>query len=90
MSTADDDSTVDELLISEDLVESRQHKQAGTTTVNFDGLLATPLKLHEDLTNGCGGQLWPAGMVLAKYILRPSLLQSLQGKQMFVFSKVHA
>jgi len=86
----DDDRADDELVISEDLVESRQHKQAGTTTVDFDGLLTTPLKLHEDLTNGCGGQLWPAGMVLAKYMLRPFVLQSLQGKRMFVLSRVHA
>ena len=56
--------------ISEDLVSTREHKVAGVSTVDFDGLLSVPLQLHEDLKNGCGGQLWPAGMVLAKYMLR--------------------
>jgi hypothetical protein len=27
------------------------------------------LLLKEDLKDGCGGQLWPAGMALAKYLL---------------------
>ena len=56
--------------ISEDLVQSRTQKQAGTGEVDFDGLLQTPLKLHEDLAKGNGGQAWPAGRVLAKYLLR--------------------
>ncbi|KAF2759816.1 hypothetical protein EJ05DRAFT_509509 [Pseudovirgaria hyperparasitica] len=56
--------------ISEDLVQSPAHKAAGISETTFDGLLATPLKLHEDLKEGCGGQLWPAGMVLSKYMLR--------------------
>ena len=63
----DEDET---LVISEDLVQSPAHKPAGVSTLDFDGLLFQPLKLQEDLKNGCGGQLWPAGMVLAKYILR--------------------
>ncbi|KAI9811592.1 MAG: hypothetical protein M1827_005341 [Pycnora praestabilis] len=56
--------------ITEDLVQSPQHKKADTTLINFDGLLTIPLKLQEDLAEGCGGQLWPAGMVLARYMLR--------------------
>jgi len=36
----------------------------------FDGLLSSPIKLHEDLAKGCGGQIWPAGETLAKYLLR--------------------
>ncbi|KAF2021461.1 hypothetical protein BU24DRAFT_487876 [Aaosphaeria arxii CBS 175.79] len=56
--------------VSADLVAPAYIKPAGLSEVTFDGLLATPLKLHEDLKNGCGGQLWPAGMVLSKYILR--------------------
>ena len=56
--------------ISEDLVQHAEIRAAGTSEVDFDGLLAKPLKLHENLANGCGGQLWPAGMVLAKYMLR--------------------
>lgn len=57
--------------ISPTLVPERENKAAGTTTLTFDDLLAssTPLLLHEDLHEGCGGQLWPAGMVLAKYML---------------------
>ncbi|KIH93114.1 hypothetical protein SPBR_03058 [Sporothrix brasiliensis 5110] len=49
-----------------------QYKAAGETVVGFDGLLkpAPDLRLREDLSEGCGGQLWPAGMVLAKHMLR--------------------
>ncbi|OQO02796.1 hypothetical protein B0A48_11079 [Cryoendolithus antarcticus] len=46
------------------------YKAASTTFVDFDGLLDPPLLLHEDLAQGCGGQLWPAGMMLAGYLLR--------------------
>ncbi|OCK80892.1 hypothetical protein K432DRAFT_327426 [Lepidopterella palustris CBS 459.81] len=56
--------------ISEDLVQSPEHKTAAISSVDFNGLLSTPLKLQEDLSEGCGGQLWPAGMVLSKYMLR--------------------
>lgn len=72
----------DGFAISEDLVQSPEHKSAGTAEVDFDGLLPTPLKLHEDLKQGCGGQLWPAGIVLAKYLLREPKLASLHGKTM--------
>lgn len=80
----DSDNEGDGLNISEDLVSSPQHKPAGTSTLDFDGLLSTPLKLHEDLSNGCGGQLWPAGMVLGKYLLRDAQKEKLRGKLMFV------
>jgi predicted nicotinamide N-methyase len=56
--------------VSQDLVPPAHIKPAGVSEVDFDGLLTPPLKLHEDLKNGCGGQLWPAGMVLSKYMLR--------------------
>lgn len=52
------------------IVPDRVNKPAGTTSTDFDGLLKDPLLLHEDLKEGCGGQLWPAGMTLAKYMLR--------------------
>ena len=59
------------LAIGEDFTPLPTLKSAGTTEVDFSGLLAgSPLRLHEDLTNGCGGQLWPAGMTLAKHMLR--------------------
>ncbi|OCL06592.1 hypothetical protein AOQ84DRAFT_321198 [Glonium stellatum] len=56
--------------ISEDLVQSPVHKPAGVSSVDFDGLLSPPLRLQEDLSEGCGGQLWPAGMVLSRYMLQ--------------------
>jgi hypothetical protein len=67
--------------ISEDLVASAFRKSAGIATIDFDGLLSIPLKLHEDLKNGCGGMLWPAGMVLSKYLLR-NHKHSLVGREM--------
>jgi hypothetical protein len=68
--------------VSQDLVPPAVQKTAGVTTVDFDGLLAQPLRLHEDLKNGCGGMLWPAGMVLGKYLLRKK--DGLEGKSMYV------
>jgi hypothetical protein len=49
-----------------------EYKAAGETVIGFDGLLkpAPDLRLREDLSEGCGGQTWPAGMVLAKHMLR--------------------
>lgn len=55
--------------VSASLAPPRDIKAAGTTTTTFDGLLKEPLLLKEDLKNGCGGQLWPAGMILSKYLL---------------------
>ncbi len=54
----------------ESLVPGRVNKSPGTAAVSLDDLLEPPLLLHEDLKEGCGGQLWPAGIVLAKYMLR--------------------
>jgi predicted nicotinamide N-methyase len=76
---SDNDSGI--FAVSEDLVAPAPMKSASVTTIDFDGLLSTPLKLHEDLKNGCGGMLWPAGMVLSKYLLR-SHKESLAGKEM--------
>lgn len=50
-------------------VPPREIKAVGQTDLSFDGLLAEPLKIHEDLSEGCGGQLWRAGMTLAQYML---------------------
>ena len=70
------------LNIPEALIAPRPALQASTSLHTFTSLLNPPLKLHEDLKEGCGGQLWPAGMVLAKYLLqRPELWR---GKVMFV------
>jgi len=51
------------------LVPERVNKTASTSTTSFENLLSPPLILHEDLKEGCGGQLWPAGMVLSRYML---------------------
>lgn len=73
--------------ISESLAPSRENKAAVTTKVTFDGLLKEPLLLKEDLKDGCGGQLWPAGMVLAKYLLC-RYATDLSDKSMWVFNQV--
>ena len=59
----------DEIFISEDFVEAPVYQEARTGALDFDGLLSTPLRLHQDLTNGNGGQAWPAGMILSRYLL---------------------
>ncbi|PNP43374.1 hypothetical protein TGAM01_v202771 [Trichoderma gamsii] len=56
--------------VTEDLVSLPNSKTAGDTNIDFDGLLAQSIKLHEDVRTGCGGQTWPAGMVLGKHMLR--------------------
>lgn len=58
------------LAFGEGLTAVPAYKAASTTSVNFSNLLEPPLQLHEDLKSGCGGQLWPAGMVLAQQMLR--------------------
>jgi len=83
-SDSDSDTKEFDGFVNTDLIEVREQKAPGTTEVDFDGLLHTKLKLHEDLKEGCGGQLWPAGMVLGKYMLRDEQLSSLVGKQMSV------
>lgn len=70
--------------VSDSLAPSRVNKIASTTTLTFDGLLKDPLRLKEDLKDGCGGQLWPAGIFLAKYLLGQHSLD-LSGKSMSVF-----
>lgn len=67
--------------ISTILIPPAHIKSAGTASETFSGLLSTALLLHEDLREGCGGQLWPAGMVLSTYMLKYHK-QSLFGKSM--------
>lgn len=69
--------------LAEDLTPLPTYKAAGTMETDFDGLLTAgqTLRLHEDLKNGCGGQLWPAGMTLARYMLRYHA-RGLAGKRM--------
>lgn len=61
---------VDPFAVSEDLAPLPKLKQAGSVSIDFDGQLDRKLKYHEDVRAGCGGQTWPAGMVLAKHMLR--------------------
>jgi hypothetical protein len=77
-----EDETPNFLAFGQDLVEPRSIKASGTSIIDFDGSLSPPLRVHEDLAEGCGGQLWPAGMVLAKYMLRNRNL--VEEKTMFV------
>ncbi|KAG0136731.1 putative methyltransferase-domain-containing protein [Tuber indicum] len=53
-----------------DLVEPAPILKSRIIETTFNGLLSSPIKLHEDLAKGCGGQIWPAGETLAKYLLR--------------------
>jgi len=53
-----------------DLVELAPILEPRITETTFSNLLKTPIRLHEDLSKGCGGQIWPAGETLAKYLLR--------------------
>jgi len=71
--------------ITEDLVPSRSEQLAETISLDFSELLRPPLTLKQDLTEGCGGKTWPAGMVLSKYLLR-CRLEQLKAKTMFVRS----
>ncbi|KAE8556342.1 hypothetical protein EYB25_001043 [Talaromyces marneffei] len=64
-----DDPDNSQLLIGESLIPVRERRHAGTTVVSIDGLLKEPLQLKEDLKEGCGGQLWPAGLLLSRYML---------------------
>ncbi|KAJ5281353.1 hypothetical protein N7478_006725 [Penicillium angulare] len=68
-SVSPESSDSDGLRVSISLAPPRLNKTAETTSLDFDGRLTEPLLLKEDLKNGCGGQLWPAGMVLANYLL---------------------
>ena len=73
--------------IAEDLVPSRSDQPAATISLDFSGLLDPSLILKQDLTAGCGGKTWPAGMVLSEYLLRCKL-EHLRARTMFVRSKL--
>ena len=74
------------LTVAEDLVPLRDEEVQSTISIHFDGLLHPPLTLKQDMKEGCGGKTWPAGMVLAEYLLR-CRLDSLKAKTMSVSSK---
>ncbi len=85
MAEKDDSSPTSELSnlsISENLVPSIPKKQSQTVTLDFDGVLQPPLLLQTNESQ-CGGQLWPGGLVLAKFLLQHKT-DVLPGKTMFV------
>lgn len=60
----------DLLAFDPDLTPLPEYKPIADTALDFGGLLAAPLKVHEDLTKGCGGQAWIAGLTLTRHMLR--------------------
>ncbi|SPO06708.1 related to putative N2,N2-dimethylguanosine tRNA methyltransferase [Cephalotrichum gorgonifer] len=56
--------------ITQDLTPLPVYKEVIVSKPTFDGLLSQPVELREDLSSGCGGQTWQAGMVLGKHMLR--------------------
>lgn len=56
-------------VISESLVPSREEHLNPLVSLDFDGLLESPIQIHQDAKEGCGGRLWPAGMLLSQYLL---------------------
>ena len=88
--TSDPAGELSLLSLSEDLVPSPIRKPSQEVTLAFEGLLNPPLILQTNETE-CGGKLWPAGMVLAEYLLL-NKMDEVQGKEMFVrsFLAAHA
>ncbi|KAI9794783.1 MAG: hypothetical protein M1816_002911 [Peltula sp. TS41687] len=74
-----------ELMIDEDLIQTPAQKSATITTIDLGGLLHPPLKLHEDVKEGCGGQVWPAGTILARYMIRKH--SDLEGKEILAVAR---
>lgn len=74
-------------MLSEDLIPSAPPDLPARISLDFSGLLDPPLILESDRKEGCGGQLWPAGKALAKYLLQCKM-DELRGKTMFVRSDV--
>lgn len=74
---------LDPVAFGEDFAPLPELKAKCNTDITFDGQLSHPLKLHEDVRTGCGGQTWPAGMVLGKHLLRYHRAE-LQSARMYV------
>ena len=66
MASHDSESVDEELTFGEDLVQSPPQRAPETSSIDFDGVV---LRMHEDVKNGNGGQVWPAGRILARYLL---------------------
>ena len=71
------------LIVHEGLVGVPSPETAAVVSTDLDGVLRVPLMIHENATDGCGGRIWPAGRVLAKYMLA-RYANGLEGKTMCV------
>jgi hypothetical protein len=58
-----------------DIAPEPETSVVGVSNLTFDGLLEDPgLQVEEDGgAAGCGGKLWPAGELLARYMIRRGL-----------------
>ena len=81
MNIFNDSSDSDVEPFSEDLIPPAARLEAQITETNFDGLLTQPLKLHQDLSKGCGGKIWQAGNILANYVLQSLDIEKVRGKK---------
>lgn len=84
--TSDPAEDLSILSISEELVPSTVERPSQEVVLTFEGLLNPPLVLQTN-EKECGGKLWPAGMVLAEYLLR-NKMDEIENKKMFVCSKI--
>ena len=64
----------------DELVPQMPSEASAIVSLSFHGLLDPPLRLQTDQTE-CGGKLWPAGEVLAQFLLSQ---HNMGGKTMFV------
>lgn len=54
-----------------DIAPNQETPVKGVASLDFAGLLRTPLKIEQDGgAHGCGGKLWPAGDLLGRYLIR--------------------
>ena len=70
------------LIISEELIPQPDSKPSNIVSLSFSNLLHPALRLQTNQKE-CGGQLWPAGIVLAEYLLQEKR-KELRSKTMFV------
>ena len=76
------DHDADPFLTSmDDLVSQPRQEIPTIVPLSFGGLLDPPLRIQTDQTE-CGGKTWPAGMVLAEYLLGEKR-HEMGGKTMF-------
>ena len=67
----------------ESLIHVPARETPAVISTDLDGVLGVPLMIHENATDGCGGRIWPAGRVLARYMIA-RYAKGLEGKTMYV------